>query len=86
MLAITAKVVGKDEAESWQFAWRVLWFSGFRIGDLMDFHWEDERHIRPVWSDRANVHPTITIPSSQKNRKIQEIPLLPVECSPKPDP
>ena len=77
MLAVTAKVVGKEEAKSWQFALRVIWFSGFRIGDLMDFHWNDDRHIRPVWPNKASVHPTITVPSSQKNRKVQEIPMLP---------
>lgn len=77
MLAATPKVVGVQEAESWQFALRVLWYSGFRIGDLMDFHWNDERHIVPVWSDSPKMCPTINIPSSQKNGKIQQIPMFP---------
>ncbi|MCO8124756.1 site-specific integrase [Stieleria sp. TO1_6] len=77
MIEAIPRVVGKNEAPSWQFALRVLWYSGFRVGDLMDFHWEDERHIRPVWSSRSGVHPTITVPSSQKNGKLQEIPMLP---------
>ena len=77
MLSVTHKVVGKKEAEAWQFALRVVWLSGFRVGDLMDFHWEDERHIRPVWPVQPGVFPTITVPSSQKNGKVQEIPMLP---------
>lgn len=77
MVAAADRVVGKQEAPSWQFALRVLWYSGFRVGDLMDFHWEDERHIRPAWPNRDGVHPTITVPSSQKNGKLQEIPMLP---------
>ncbi len=77
MLQATPSVVGKEEAESWQFALKVLWFSGFRIGDLMDFHWSDERHIRPQWPNGPEMHPTISIPSSQKNGKLQEIPMLP---------
>lgn len=77
MIAVTHKIVGKDEAAAWQFALRVVWFSGFRVGDLMDFHWEDERHIRPVWPKQSGLFPTITVPSSQKNGKIQEIPMLP---------
>ncbi|WP_149494721.1 tyrosine-type recombinase/integrase [Roseiconus lacunae] len=77
MIEATSRVVGKNEAPSWHFALRVLWYSGFRVGDLMDFYWEDERHIRPVWPSRSDVHPTITVPSSQKNGKLQEIPMLP---------
>ncbi|MEM6779583.1 MAG: site-specific integrase [Planctomycetota bacterium] len=77
MLEATPEVVGEEEAESWRFALRIIWFSGFRVGDLMDFHWEDARHTRPVWSVSPGVHPTITVPSSQKNGKAQEIPMLP---------
>ena len=73
MLAVTPDVVGPNSAPSWQFALRVLWETGFRIGDLMDFHWKDEQHIHSKWK----ALPTLVIPSSQKNRKLQEIPLLP---------
>lgn len=77
LLSATESVVGKQDAASWQFALRVLWFSGFRVGDLMDFHWGDSRHIIPLWPQESNQHPLIQIPSSQKNRKIQQIPMLP---------
>jgi len=77
MLDATAGVVGQRAADSWQFALRVLWESGFRVGDLMDFSWDDRRHIHPVWSERPEVHPTIVVSSSQKNGRVQEIPLLP---------
>jgi integrase len=77
MLKVTPQVVGRDAASSWLFALRVLWESGFRIGDLMDFHWDDDRHIHPVWSSRKGHYPTIVIPSSQKNGKVEEIPMLP---------
>ena len=72
-----ASVVGQDSAESWRFALDVLWESGFRIGDLMDFSWNDPRHIHPVWPTQPDRLPTVVIPSSQKNGRVQEIPMLP---------
>lgn len=77
MLDATPFVVGSDAASSWQFALRILWESGFRIGDLMDFSWDDKRHICPVWPGGRSSHPTIVIPSTQKNGQSQEIPMLP---------
>lgn len=77
MLDATPSIVGQSAAPSWQFALRILWESGFRVGDLMDFAWEDQRHIHPVWPKRSSHHATIIIPSSQKNGRVQEIPLLP---------
>ncbi|MCA9037157.1 MAG: tyrosine-type recombinase/integrase, partial [Planctomycetaceae bacterium] len=77
MLQVTKDVVGTDAAPSWQFALRVLWGSAFRISDLMDFSWSDPRHIHPVWGRSDQDHPTIVIPSSQKNGRAQEIPMLP---------
>ena len=44
----------------------------------MDFHWEDERHIRACLADAvAPSTQRSLIPSSQKNGKHQEIPMLP---------
>ena len=77
MLATTPQVVGAGSAQSWQFTLRVLWGSGFRIGDVMDFCWDDDRHIHPVWPERDGQHPTLVIPSTQKNGVHQEIPMLP---------
>ncbi len=34
-------VVGTDSANSWLFALDVLWESGFRVGDLMNFSWDN---------------------------------------------
>lgn len=64
--------VGDRASRSWQFALALLWESGFRVGDLMDFSWADRRHIHPMWSDQPGVYPTIVIPSSQKNGRTQE--------------
>jgi integrase len=85
MLDAVPTVVGPHHAESWRFTLRVLWESGFRVADVMDFSWDDERHIRPNWTDRG--HPTIMIPSTQKNGREQEVPMLPglrelLECIP----
>jgi integrase len=77
MLDATPEVVGPQAVASWQFALRVLWESGLRVGDLMDLHWDQEGHIRPKWSANSGQHPTLLIPSTQKNRRVQEIPLLP---------
>jgi len=77
MLAATPEVVGAGVAESWQFTLRILWESAFRVGDVMDFSWDDDRHIHPVWARRAEVHPTLVVPSTQKNGEYQVIPMLP---------
>lgn len=77
MLDATEDVVGKSSADSWLFALKVLWESGFRVGDLMNFSWDDPRHIRPVWPTRQGQYPTIIIASSQKNGRVQQIPMLP---------
>jgi len=77
MLDATESVVGKRSAESWKFALRVLWESGFRIGELMDFSWNDSRHIHPIWPTQKGQFSTVIVPSSQKNGRVQEIPMLP---------
>lgn len=77
MIDATPKVVGEQAAPSWRFALRVLWESGFRVADLMDFSWDDRRHIHPVWPDRADEHPTLLFPGTQKNGRVQEVPMLP---------
>ncbi len=77
MLEATPAVVGKRSADSWTHLLRVLWESAFRVGDVMNFSWDDERRIHPVWPRRRGEHATLVIPSSQKNKKLQEIPMLP---------
>ena len=77
MLDAASKVVGEGSAPSWRFALRILWESGFWIGDMMNFSWDDITRIHPVWPSRPDNHATIKIPSSQKNRKVEEIPMLP---------
>lgn len=77
ILEAVPRVVGQVPAPSWRFVLHILWESGFRIGDVMNFSWDDEMRIHPVWPSRADKHATIKIPSSQKNRKIEEIPMLP---------
>ncbi|MDZ4685270.1 MAG: tyrosine-type recombinase/integrase [Planctomycetaceae bacterium] len=77
MLEATPEVVGKGVADSWIFTLRVLWESGFRVGDVMDFSWDDDRHIHPAWARRAEEHPTLVVPSTQKNGEYQVIPMLP---------
>ncbi|MEK6257894.1 MAG: site-specific integrase [Planctomycetota bacterium] len=77
LLVATPQVVGQGRAESWVFTLRVLWETGFRIGDVMDFSWDDDRHIHPVWPERQAQHPTLVVPSTQKNGVHQEIPMLP---------
>ena len=77
MLDAVPEVVGQESAESWLLALNILWESGFRVGDLMDFSWDNPRHIHPIWPTQADRLPTMAIPSSQKNGRVQEIPMLP---------
>ena len=44
---------------------------------MLNFHWDDETKIHPRWAVRRSEHPTIVIPSTQKNKKHDEIPMLP---------
>jgi hypothetical protein len=44
---------------------------------MMDFSWDDSRFIHPVWPKRLEQLPTIIIGSSQKNGRVQEIPMMP---------
>lgn len=90
MLDATPDVVGKRASESWKHLLQILWESAFRVGDVMNFSWDDERRIHPIWPARKNEYATLAIPSSQKNKKVQEIPLLPglqslLEETPIPD-
>ncbi|QGJ68570.1 Hypothetical protein PBC10988_2310 [Planctomycetales bacterium 10988] len=77
MLASTSKVVGNEAAESWNFLLRVLWESGFRVADVLNFTWDEETKIHPKWAGRRQSHSTLVIPSTQKNKKHEEIPMLP---------
>lgn len=77
MLAAVPKVVGEGPAEGWRFTLRVLWESAFRVGDVMDFSWDDPSHVCPKWPYRPGLHPTLLIPRTQKNGKEQQIPMLP---------
>ena len=77
MLVAVPKVVGDGPAESWRLTLKVLWESTFRVSDVMDFSWDDIEHIHPVWPKKAGQHPTLVIPSTQKNGVNQEIPMLP---------
>ncbi len=77
MLEAVPKVVGEGSAESWWFTLQVLWESAFRVGDVMDFSWDDPRHIIPKWPHRQGLHPTLIIPKTQKNKKEQQVPMLP---------
>ena len=78
MVQAVPDVVGSHAAVSWERVLRILWESAFRVGDVMNFSWDDDRKIRPLWPPpRDGKHPTIAIPSTQKNKKTQEIPMLP---------
>ncbi len=77
MLKVTQKVVGNAANKSWQFTLQILWATAFRVGDVMSFSWDDKNEIHPLWAGDRREHPTIAIPSTQKNRKTQEVPMLP---------
>lgn len=70
MLESCTAVVGEQAADSWNFALRVLWESGFRIGDLMDFSWDDHQRTHPVWPANPGQLATLIVPSTQKNGRV----------------
>jgi integrase len=77
MLAVVPEVVGKRGAASWRYVLEILWETAFRVGDVMNFSWDDSRRIHPVWPVREGEFPTLNIPASQKNKKVQQVPMLP---------
>ena len=77
MLKATPDVVGETATESWRHVLKIIWSTAFRVGDVMSFSWSDQSEIHPLWPDERREHPTIAIPSKQKNRKNQEVPMLP---------
>lgn len=77
MLESCSAVVGERAAESWKFALGILWESGFRVGDLMNFSWDERHRIHPVWPAKPDQLPSLIVPSTQKNGRVQELPLLP---------
>lgn len=77
MLAAVPEVVGKRVEASWRYVLEILWESAFRVGDVMNFSWDDPRRIHPVWSTQEGQFSTLHIPSSQKNKKVQQVPMLP---------
>jgi integrase len=77
MLAVVPEVVGKRGAASWRYVLEILWETAFRVGDVMNFSWDDPRRIHPVWPVHEGEFPTLNIPASQKNKKVQQVPMLP---------
>ena len=77
MLDAVPKVVGERASASWRFVLQILWESAFRVADLMNFSFDDQTKTHPVWPTKAAQFPTIMVSSLQKNKKSQEIPMLP---------
>ena len=77
MLEAVPLVVGERPSASWRFVLNILWESAFRVGDLMNFSWDDQTKTHPIWPDNASQFPTVMVSSRQKNKKSQEIPMLP---------
>ena len=76
MLDATAKIVGEEAADSWQYVLRGLWESALRLDELMHVSWDKPGTIRPVWKDGR--HPILEIPATmQKNDTDETIPLHP---------
>ena len=77
MVEAVPEIVGERCAPSWVSTLKILWESAFRVGDVMNSSWDDQRRIHPIWPNGGNQRPTLMIPSTQKNGKAQEIPMLP---------
>ena len=77
MIERASRVVGETAAKSWVFLLNLLWESGFRIAEVLNFSWDNETKIHPRWNTRHPENSTLVFPSTQKNRKTEEIPMLP---------
>jgi len=75
------EVVGSAAALSWVFVLDLIWNSGFRLADVMDFCWENRfegnQRICPLWPDESREHAAIRVSHTQKNGRNQEIAMLP---------
>jgi integrase len=71
MLAAISKVRPRD-AHLWRRLLRGQFFTGLRIGELLDLSWDEDADVRIV----QRAHPLIEL-RKQKNKKRQTIPLVP---------
>jgi len=75
MLANTEKEVGEDQAKSWKFFLRGLWWSGLRIGEAIRLSWTDDRELMV---DLSGKRPMFRIHAeAEKGRKDRILPMAP---------
>lgn len=61
---------------SWRYFLQGLWWSGLRLSESLDFHWDDERKIRPVLVGKRSL---LLIPASAQKSNKQESLSMPPE-------
>ena len=73
MLDKTESEVGKDQAESWRFLLRGLWWSGLRLGESLKLIWSDDRELMV---DLSGKRPMFRIHAEhEKGRKDRILPM-----------
>ena len=70
MLAVVAKVVGDDAAESYRRLLRGIWDSGLRLSEAMALTWDQGSGL---WIDLTGKYPKLVIPASQQKSGKDEI-------------
>lgn len=75
MLATTTQVVGVRAVASWVQLLEVLWFSGLRLGEALNLHWDRIDRLHPLFGDGR---PMLRIPAEyEKGNTDRLIPLTP---------
>lgn len=75
MLSNVVKVVEKDQAESWNFLLKGLWWSGLRLGEALKLSWDNPKDLMV---DLSGKRPFLRIQGeSEKGKKDRTLPLAP---------
>ena len=73
MLHSCKSVCGRQH-KSWSNLLWALWLSGMRVAEILDFHWDDDSHIRPI--RLTSSAPLLQFPAvKHKQRKEQLTPM-----------
>ncbi|UUO08409.1 tyrosine-type recombinase/integrase [Blastopirellula sp. J2-11] len=77
MLDATPDVVGKENAEAWQFYLRGMWWSGLRLSESLQLYWDRDRQDR-LCIDFDLARPLLWIPAEfDKGKKDRVHPVAP---------
>jgi integrase len=76
MLLAVSEVIGSHGVDAWTHYLEGLWLSGLRLSESLDFWWDREDRLHPVFPQRA--HPYLRVfAESEKGHADRHLPMTP---------